>query len=226
MKKNLMTIETIERGGIHYLVQGGRRVRYMPWIGDLFARLYDPIMSRKVFPEKFRADIQLHFAILKNVLEPVRNQQVLEIAAGSGSAVNFLDSSTVYTGLDISVRLLTAARKKFRQAGFHSCRFYNAAAEMLPFQDESFDACLCILSLNFFSDVPQVFGEASRVLRPGGFILIVVPIPERLDPEVRIRGSLMTEKQIAELGRAYSLGYERIDAENGGLLYCRLVREE
>jgi len=224
MKKT--DLETIEKGGIHYLVQEGRRLRFMPWIGDLFARLYDPIMSRKVFPEKFKADIQRHFAILKSVLEAVRNQQILEIAAGSGSAVNFLDSSNDYTGLDISVRLLKAARVKFLQAGFQECRLYNAAAEELPFEDESFDACLCILSLNFFSSVSKVFSEAARVLRPGGFILIAVPIPERIDPEVRIRGSLLTEKQIAELGRTHRFGYERIDAENGSLLYCRLVREE
>ncbi len=223
MKKT--NLEIIERGGIHYPVQEGRRVRYMPWIGDLFARLYDPIMSRKVFPDKFKADIDRHFGILKKELEPVREQQVLEIAAGSGSAVNFLDSSNMYTGLDISVRLLKAARKKFLQAGFRGCRFYNAAAEELPFEKESFDACLCILSLNFFSDSSKVFSEAARVLRPGGFILIVVPVPERIDPEVRIRGSLLTEKHIAGLGQKAGLGYERIDAENGSLLYCRLSRE-
>ncbi|MGC9312062.1 MAG: class I SAM-dependent methyltransferase [Sediminispirochaetaceae bacterium] len=218
-------IKMVERGGIHYLMEEGKRVRYMPWIGDLFAQLYDPIMSRKVFPDKFKADIGRHFSILKEVLEPVREQQVLEIAAGSGSAVNFLDNSNVYTGLDISVRLLKEARKKLLQAGFQECRLYNAGAEELPFEDESFDVCLCILSLNFFNDIPRVFSEAARVLQPGGFILIAVPIPERIEPEVRIRGSLLTEKKIAELGRTFGLGYEGIDAENGGLLYCRLFRQ-
>jgi SAM-dependent methyltransferase len=49
-----------------------------------------------------------------------------------------------------------------------------AAAEALPFGDDSFDATLSQLVVNFMSDAPAGVGEMCRVTRPGGTVASAV----------------------------------------------------
>ncbi len=49
-----------------------------------------------------------------------------------------------------------------------------AAAEALPFGDDSFDASLSQLVVNFMSDAPAGVGEMRRVTRPGGTVAAAV----------------------------------------------------
>jgi SAM-dependent methyltransferase len=49
-----------------------------------------------------------------------------------------------------------------------------AAAEALPFADDSFDAALAQLVVNFMSDPPTGVGEMRRVTRPGGRVAAAV----------------------------------------------------
>lgn len=217
-------VKMISKGGIYYLLINHRIVRFVPWIGDLLAPVYDSIMSKKIFPEKFNADIRKHYDILKTELSDVRGKKVLDIAAGSGSTAEFLPSDNSYTGTDISSRLLKLAVEKFRGAGFRDCSYFAVSAEDLPFEDAYFDVCLCILALNFFGDITRVFAGISRILVPGGFLLCAVPVPERMRPGVRIHGTLLSESRIAEYAAGAGLGYEPVAAENGALLYFRLVR--
>jgi len=49
-----------------------------------------------------------------------------------------------------------------------------AAAEELPFGDDSFDASLSQLVVNFMSDAPAGVGEMRRVTRPGGTVAAAV----------------------------------------------------
>jgi SAM-dependent methyltransferase len=49
-----------------------------------------------------------------------------------------------------------------------------AAAEALPFGDDSFDASLSQLVVNFMSDAPAGVGEMCRVTRPGGTVAAAV----------------------------------------------------
>jgi len=214
--------KTREEKGINYLVKNGKAVRYMPWMGDLLARFYDPIMSRKVFPGKFNADMERHFTILRKELDGIRGKKVLEIGTGSGSAVHFLNPDNGYTGLDISSRLLRKAMKTLEAAGFGEPGLYVASAGELPFENDSFDLCLCILALNFFDDIPKVLGEVHRVLLPGGTFIGAVPVPERTDSDVRIRGTFISESRIAEYAAACGLDYHGLNAENGALLYFRM----
>ena len=49
-----------------------------------------------------------------------------------------------------------------------------AAAEALPFADDSFDAALSQLVVNFMSDAPAGLGEMRRVTRAGGTVAAAV----------------------------------------------------
>ena len=177
-----------------------------------------------LFPKKFGGDIQKHYEILTQELADVHGKQVLELATGSGSAVYFLNSDNQFTGTDISAGLLRQAKKRFEKAGFSEPVFYVVSAEDLPFEDGSFDLCLCILALNFVQDVKIVFQEAARVLVPGGVLVCSVPVPERNHLQSTINGTLYSEEELEEISQENGFAFEQISGENGALLYFRAIK--
>ena len=61
----------------------------------------------------------------------------------------------------------------------------------LPFEDGSFDAVTCCVSIDYLVRPVEVLREAARVLRPGG--LVVLTFSNRCFPTKAIRGWLQTD---------------------------------
>ncbi len=218
-------IRTIKRGDLFYLADNGNHlIRFTPWLGDGFSFLYDYIMSRSAFPCKFGTDIQKHYDILTQELAGIRGKCILELGTGSGSAVYFLHKDNQYTGVDVSPGLLKQAARRFVRAGFQNPEFYVLSASDLPFESESFDVCLCILSLNFIGSVEQVFQEISRALVPNGVFVCTVPVPEKNRLQSTIRGVLYSEVELGDICRRHGFQFKPIACENGALLYFRATR--
>ena len=217
-------IKTTNRRELHYLVDdGGRLLKFKPWLGDGFSFLYDVIMKSSIFPKKLAADIHRHYEILSAELKDFHGKRVVELAAGSGSAVNFLPNDNHYAGTDISPGLLRKAAKAFRKAGFENARLYVTRADDLPFDDSLFDVVLCILSLNFFTDIKTVFKEIKRVSAPHAVFVCSVPVPERNKAQSTIRGKLYSEKELEGICREHGLSFEAMASENGALLYFKSI---
>jgi SAM-dependent methyltransferase len=114
------------------------------------------------------------------LLELGPQARVLDIACGSGGPALFMAHSTGchVTGVDITVSgiqtatALAATLKLAEQAVFQQAD----AGGPLPFLDSSFDAIICIDSMNHFLDRVSLLREWYRVLRPGGRILFTDPI--------------------------------------------------
>jgi ubiquinone/menaquinone biosynthesis C-methylase UbiE len=226
MAKLKSDIQFINKKGLYYLVDSGNSViRFKPWLGDSFSFLYDYFMSNSVFPKKFGADIQKHDEILSQELAGTHGRRVLELATGNGSAVRFLNNDNQYTGTDISTGLLEQATKRFRKAGFPEPEFYVVSVDDLPFENDIFDLCLCILSLNFFNNVQRVFQEIKRVLVPEGVLLCCVPVPERNRHRSTIRGTLYSEAEIEKICQQHHFKYKCIPSENGALLYFKAINQ-
>ena len=62
----------------------------------------------------------------------------------------------------------------------------------LPFDDASFDAVVCCVSIDYLVHPVQVLREAARVLRPGG--VVVLTFSNRCFPTKAVRGWLATDE--------------------------------
>lgn len=217
--------KVVNKKGLNYLIgSDGKPLRFKPWLGNYFSFLYDFIVEKSIFPKKFGGDMAEHHDILRQELKVVQGKQVLELATGSGSAVNFLAEDNRYTGIDVSPGLLKRAVNRFLSAGFKEAEFYVASADDLPFEDESFEVCICILSLNFFDDLAEVLNEVNRVLVSGSVFVCAVPVPERNTIGSTIRGKLHSEAGLAKVFSQNGFRFESIPRKNGALLYFRAIK--
>jgi len=72
----------------------------------------------------------------------------------------------------------------------------------LPFENESFDAAVCCVSVDYLTRPVEVFTDIARVLRPGA--LFVTTFSNRLFPTKAIRGWLeSTDEQHCEIVADY-----------------------
>lgn len=113
-------------------------------------------------------------------LDLAPKHHALEIASGSGGPARYLASRTGcrVTGVDANESGVTTANEAAAESsGGQRVSFRVADANApLPFEDNSFDALLCIDSMNHFPDRLSVFREWCRVLRPGRRAVFTDPV--------------------------------------------------
>ena len=97
---------------------------------------------------------------------------VLDAGSGDGFVAGLLATrSRTVTCLDRSERMIAAARA--RLAGRDNVRFALGDIHDLPFPASSFDQVGLFNVLAYSTDPPRALAEASRVLRPGGSLVVL-----------------------------------------------------
>jgi ubiquinone/menaquinone biosynthesis C-methylase UbiE len=132
--------------------------------------------------------------------------RVLEVAVGTGRNFDFYPRGVDITGVDLSPDMLDFARRHAIDLDLE-VDLRVAAAEALPFDNDSFDTAVCTLSLCAVPDPAASIAEMKRVLRPGGQLLLLDHIGsswwpvwavQRLLEQLTIRtaGEHMTRRQL------------------------------
>jgi ubiquinone/menaquinone biosynthesis C-methylase UbiE len=98
--------------------------------------------------------------------------EVLEVAVGTGRNLPFYREGTRLTGVDWSPGMLAIARQRAADLG-READLRPGDAQALDFPDSSFDTVLCALGLCAIPDDRRAVAEMTRVLRPGGRLLLV-----------------------------------------------------
>jgi SAM-dependent methyltransferase len=98
--------------------------------------------------------------------------RVLDVACGAGqTAIPLSRAGAKVTGVDISTNLIEQARAR-AQAENLDARFEEGDAEMLSYEDGSFDIVLSLIGAMFAPRPEWVAAELKRVCRPGGKIIM------------------------------------------------------
>ncbi len=151
-------------------------------------------------------------------------ETVLDLGAGGGFDC-FIASHQVgptgrVIGVDMTPDMVARARDNARKVKATNVEFRLGEIEHLPVADASVDAILSNCVINLSPEKAAVFGEAFRVLRPGGRLAIsdVVatgPIPAELqDPAAALAGCVAGAAPLEEVrAMLAAAGFVDIDVE-------------
>jgi demethylmenaquinone methyltransferase/2-methoxy-6-polyprenyl-1,4-benzoquinol methylase len=106
---------------------------------------------------------------------------VLDVASGTGDLAIELarQGAARVVALDFSREMLRGAAEKLRRLGRPRIELVCADAMRLPFPDATFDACTIGFGLRNLPDYQSGIAEMTRVLRPGGRVIILETTPVR-----------------------------------------------
>jgi dolichol-phosphate mannosyltransferase len=124
---------------------------------DYDYRAFDSLIPLQRYWQRARHAIVLDFARASG--------RVLDV--GCGSSRILLDRPET-VGVDILLRKLRFVRR------MHA-RVSQASIAALPFRDAVFDTVVCSEVIEHVADEPAVLGELTRVLRPGGTLVLGTP---------------------------------------------------
>ncbi|MET3233113.1 UNVERIFIED_ORG: ubiquinone/menaquinone biosynthesis C-methylase UbiE [Burkholderia sp. 1263] len=99
---------------------------------------------------------------------------VLDMGCGAGHAsFAVAPHASEVVAYDIAPPMLATVEGAAKERGLANIRTRQGAAEMLPFDDHSFDWVISRMSAHHWHDVPLALAEVRRVLKPGGKVLFV-----------------------------------------------------
>ena len=111
-----------------------------------------------------------HYLASKAQLE---GKRVLEVGSGRGGGAAYLAkcfNPSFYTGMDIASSAVSLANRLHQ---FTNLNFVQGSAESIPFPDHSMDIVMNVESSHAYGSVPKFLSEVKRVLKPGGYLLMV-----------------------------------------------------
>jgi ubiquinone/menaquinone biosynthesis C-methylase UbiE len=117
-----------------------------------------------------------------DLLQPRAGMNILDIGCGAGKLCFLFDDYTKgaakITGGDFSEELLDKARARNKERGTNIEFQFLDFNQPFEFADNTFDLCTSAFAIYYASDLDFTFGEAHRVLKPGGRLFVSGPLPE------------------------------------------------
>lgn len=159
---------------------------------------------------------------LRGVTLPIEGARVLELG-GSGEATRGLlrAGARRIDQLDVSPAMHARARARLTDDERARVAQHTAPGERTPFADDTFDAVFSRHCVHHMRR-PDVFEEARRVLRPGGWLLFIEPyFPDPVRAAIELRRGLRR----AERGTDDPLGGDDLRALRRVFERARVIGE-
>ncbi len=151
--------------------------------------------------------------LLHRHVRDLHGRRVFELGFGSAETLFSLPRNCEIAGVELSESAVRRAAGKARQQERNNCRFEMIAeGATLPFGDGEFDIAIASHVLEHVPDATSTLRELRRLLRPGGLLLLVVPINEKY-PDENHR-------------RTYTSGSLRADCERNGFRFREGIENE
>ena len=160
---------------------------------------------------------------------------VLEVAIGTGLNLPFYPDTVNLTGIDWSEHMLELARQRAAELG-HPATLQHGDAHQLRFDDASFDTVVCTFGLCAIPDHTQALAEMTRVLRPGGRLILADHIRSNTAPvravqrllelvTVPLGGEHFLRRPLQHLRAANNLDIDRVERFTLGLVERVVARK-
>ncbi len=154
---------------------------------------------------------------LREVLEPLPGERVLEIGPGTGyyslDLAGWLEPGGTLDVFDLQQEMLDHTMRRVAERGLVNVGATRGDATALPFDDRRFDAVVLTAVLGEIPDQAAAVSEIARVLRPGGRLVVGELLG---DPHFTSPGALRRR------GEAAGLRWERRSGPPFGY-FARLV---
>ncbi len=111
-----------------------------------------------------------HYLALKSSVE---GKHVLEVGSGRGGGARHVAAvlkPKSYIGLDLAQSAVDLANKIHKVPNL---QFIQGSAESIPLDDNAIDVVLNVESCHAYGSVDNFLSEVKRVLKPGGYLLLV-----------------------------------------------------
>lgn len=136
-------------------------------LGDVEKMYIPPLMDRQM---SVRDNQLMYEESIARDIELKKGDHVLDLGCGRGRVAAHMSSfsGAVVTGLNIDPVSVAEARSYNSELGFQNSFVVKDFNDLpLPFADESFDAFYQIQALSLVKNIPALFKEVFRVLKPG-----------------------------------------------------------
>jgi ubiquinone/menaquinone biosynthesis C-methylase UbiE len=138
---------------------------------------FDEEASRRNEATYMTPDVVEQRRAVRAALALGQGEKVLDIGSGAGLLAHEMAAEVgaagSVDGIDPSESMLALARGRRPPDGAAEIRFVAGDACELPFADGSFDAAVATQVYEYVQDMPAALGEAFRVLRAGGRLLVL-----------------------------------------------------
>jgi ubiquinone/menaquinone biosynthesis C-methylase UbiE len=138
---------------------------------------FDEVTSRRVEATYTTPDVVQQRRIVREALALRPGESVLDIGSGPGFLAVEMAAAVgpdgLVAGVEPSPNMLAIAGSRERAPGCAPVEIRSGTATELPYPDGHFDAITSTQVYEYVNDMPAALAEASRVLRPGGRLLIL-----------------------------------------------------
>ena len=145
----------------------------------------------------------------------LNTKTILDVGCGTGELERNLANRLEVVGVDLTVSMLRVAKGRYRD-----CEFMRASCNKLPFRDSAFTLVLVVNVLHHLklNDRQALFSEVSKMLVPGGHLVVFEHNPKNPFTRIVVRGCqidrdavLLNTKEVTSLANASKIG--KVDIE-------------